>query len=565
MIRYLQNTNQNIWFPITFFLLFLPLCMQETVIAGVLYLEDVLPVERMKPITVIIDKPLKLKGNLRIPSNIYLKIEPKGFIDIEENNLVIPHIEAGLNKMFNPNAKGKVFIGSSIARIPQWWGAVADDHKDDTLAFQSWAASIQSNSIGQIPAGIYELSGTVGIYASNIMITAHGALFVQHNKNSITFDLNEKAVSDEENFIQNSIRWSGGRFHGSPDLTINNNNVGIRVRGITRGEISGVFGVGFGKTFIAFNPRDAFFIRDCHGYQNNIHVLIEDFQKKTANPQICNIEDCGWSTHYKAGIYIDGVANDLRILRSYFIGNDAVLIRTGLPHFSGQAIFVKDCSFEGGKEDGFYIRTIAEQAHPLRNFIIRDNTFQISRTKCIKIENVFGCNIDGNQFLSDQDGMIDIDAKSKKIFLGYNNYLGIHRVRQGIFYKCSRNEIFLSPNFIPVNSDKTVTLKISEIKASIVSLKIEKLLDLSNEEWRIIPPKAILLNLEIHNSDKKDWKTSLYIYLNEKENVENRIDLGSGFYAEILFPYSKFGSYISFPNSNDQYAVLKISLSALIY
>jgi len=418
--------------------------------AGEPYLEDILPKGREKPSLFVIGNRVQLRGNVKIPNNVFLKIEPGGSIDTGANKVMIPHLEAGCYQIFSPEAKGEVSLGSSIVRVPQWWGAQEDDNLDDTAAFNKWAQSIGDNSTAIVPAGAYRLNGGIGIYASNVAISAHGAVFVQYSKDSVTVDLNNRAVPEEKGFVQNSVRWSGGRFQVSPDVKANNTNVGIRIRGITRGEVSAVFGTGFGRAFVEMNPRDGFYIRDCHGYDNNIHVLVEDFQKKLANPQICNIENCGWGIHGTAGVLIRGAANDFRVVRSYFVGSDSIVVRTGIPNFSGQAVMIKDCSFEGGKPDGFYIRTVGEKGRPLRNLVIRDNTMQLAKTKCIKVENVHGCFIDGNQFLSDMEGMIYIDDASKYIVLGYNNFLNINRVRQGIVHKNARTEISL-PGYMSKN------------------------------------------------------------------------------------------------------------------
>lgn len=458
-----------------------------------LWLEDQLAGAKAE---VVVSQPVALRADLDLGPDICLRVLPGGRIDQREHTLHVACLDAGPYQIFDPVAKGVIRLGSAVIRLPQWWGARTDDRRDDTEAFRCWAEVMTSNTTARVPAGVYFLNGGVGITASNITITAYGAVFVQRAHKAVCFDLNAKASPEEKGTVQNSVRWFGGRLQGGSGQPLDNENVGFRVRAITRGEIAGVLGTGFGRAFIEINPRDGFFLRDCHGYNNNVHVLVEDYQHN-GNPQIFGLEDCVFTTHYKAGVLLRGAANDFRVVRSSFVGSDAILIRTGLPTFPGQAVVVKDCSFEGGRLGGFYVRTSPEPGRPLRNLIIRDNTFQINTSKCLDISNVIGCTIDGNQFLSSQEGMIEIDVNSCQIVLGRNTYLGLEKVSQAVRFYCAREEITLSPNFFPVVNAKQTRLVFDKSDIGVIQLLPGEGGGLAAQAARILPPKAAWLDIKV--------------------------------------------------------------------
>lgn len=204
--------------------------------------------------------------------------------------------------------------------------ATAGSAADNTTALQNWAAYINAGSFkrGIIPPGQYQVNGGIGFTVSRFHVSAHGAEITQNSTTAVTVDLNSGALANES-VITSYITWEGGRFiHAVPYATTANTATAIRARGITRCTIANVEVEDFGTAF-ALNPRDALSLRDCHGFQNNVHVHVEDWQTVAGNPQDILITGCAFSVHYDACYLFEGAVNQIHILGGYCIGSRAVV------------------------------------------------------------------------------------------------------------------------------------------------------------------------------------------------------------------------------------------------
>lgn len=222
----------------------------------------------------------------------------------------------------------------------------------NTTAFNNWDGFINQGNYqrGIIPPGDYDVNGNMATFTvSRFHIEAHGVNITQNSTTAVTVDLNGGALADES-VITSYITWEGGRFvHAVAYATTPNTATAIRARGITRCTIANVEVTQFGTGF-ALNPRDALTLRDCHGFQNNVHVNVADFQSATQNPQGLKFEGfCGWSVHYDAGIKIDGSFNEATIDGFYATGSRAIVIENASSVGSNNTITIASGGFEQGQ------------------------------------------------------------------------------------------------------------------------------------------------------------------------------------------------------------------------
>ena len=452
-----------------------------------------------------------ISTNLTLAANIVLAPSPGALLSPSTGKtLTIGKFEAGPWQCFS--GAGSVVLPACVVRIPQWWGAVADGITDSTTAFKAWATSVTDNSVAVIPPGSYLVNttfGPIGFHASNIKIKAEGALITEVGTNAVTFDLNKNALPDET-VITNNVYWEGGTLQSqTAAVGGGNTNVGIRVRGITRGYIRGTYGREFGTAFIQNSCRDAFHILECHGYNNGRHVHIPEYiTTATGNPQGFTISNCGFSIHYVAGIAIDSSADEIAITNNYFVGKDAIVIESGSAvaygNFNNQNIRIIGNGFEGGTTGNYYIRSPATNAtRTLYSLVIEQNAFQLSATKCIQLVKVASAFIDKNRFVSTEDGFIDIGADCTKIKFGQNDFFGSGTFTAGLAFACDRKEITFSESVRFRDVIQLVGWNYTAISTGTGTLDMSALTGTywtGEPDTKFCPPKAWLLRVRVEDS-----------------------------------------------------------------
>lgn len=123
--------------------------------------------------TVIISKPIRVRGDVVVPANVSLRFEHGGVLDVAERITLTINgsIEAPLQPVFQ--GPGKVRFGPGrVERVfPQWWGARGDGKGDNTAAIQSAIDSIRGGIVF-FPAGRYMTRGVTT--QSNITFQGEG-------------------------------------------------------------------------------------------------------------------------------------------------------------------------------------------------------------------------------------------------------------------------------------------------------------------------------------------------------------------------------------------------------
>jgi len=389
-----------------------------------------------------------------------------------------------------------------------WFGISSGG--DVTAKLEAAFALITNNTTLVIPPGSYSVNTTsapIGFASTNVTIYAHGVVFTQTGTAAIMFDLNTSAVILETS-ITNNVRWFGGWFTNNTSGNGGNTNIGIRARGITRGCIAHAYGTEHGEAFIEQEVRDAFYLYDVHGFNNDKHIWFAAYQTVTAgNPQGLTIRDCGFSIHYTAGIAVDSAISDLNIYDCYFIGKDSIVIESGSDashgSFNNQNINILNNSFEQGTTGDYYIRVPNTNSKTLYSLKLIGNNFQELATKCIQLVSADSVSIDANRFVSNEEGFVDLGANCKDINFGSNEFFSYTSFTQGLAFACARKEITFneSPRF-----DDVIQLSGWNFGGISTGTGTLDMSALAGARWtgerttKFCPPKAWLLRVRVEDS-----------------------------------------------------------------
>ncbi|GEM_PF-6139147 len=115
--------------------------------------------------TLVIDQPQSIASNLTIPSDVHLFFVGEGALRKGAKGRVSVVIQSPITapqrQIFVGFEPGEVVLRNSQKAIPQWWGAKANDDKDDSKAIQS--AIDSEASVVHLPQGHYIVNQPLNI------------------------------------------------------------------------------------------------------------------------------------------------------------------------------------------------------------------------------------------------------------------------------------------------------------------------------------------------------------------------------------------------------------------
>lgn len=406
------------------------------------------------------------------------------------------------------------------------FGATGDGVTDDTTAFTSWATYLNSfgdNSVcGLCPPGVYRIKQTIALSGSRTYIQAYGATIVSCAEAMVAVDLNSKAAPDESGRSY-YVFWSGGVFTNE---VVPNSNKGIVIHDITRGAVENVFGYDFGECFMEFAPRDSFRLSGIYGYTNNIDVHMPNWQTQGANPQVCSIENFGFSAPQGAGrdfrIKIDGIVNQLSILSGYAIGGaGAIKVAAGVNRSDGkhnsQKLKIEDLSSEQGVS-GFYI-DVSDSAGigaRLNGLVIRDCQFSSpgtgAKAKFATIDDVNDISISDCQFVTThrQSGWLTLGPNTTNVNLYTNSYVS---PPLDVLFSCSREQIYAHPTVYTTSAIVEGLVENNTQHATGTGSYSFSDMNVNMVGYQGIPPRAY--GVKIVASDSNSETSNAFAYVGE--------------------------------------------------
>ena len=218
-------------------------------------------------------------------------------------------------------------------------------------AFADYVNSRANFERAWIPPGTYQVNGTMSFTNASTRwhMEAHGVQFVQEATSGAIVELNSSGTPADGN-SSSYIVWEGGSFYHDVDYaTTPNTCVGISARVITRLAIRDCEFRDLHRG-MRLNPLDAVLVENCHGFKNDVHVFIEDYQTNAfGNPQDLVFISCGWSTKYTAGYLFEGSVNMVKIIGGYLIGSWGIKAENASTQRDNNGLHVDGVDFEQGQ------------------------------------------------------------------------------------------------------------------------------------------------------------------------------------------------------------------------
>ena len=126
--------------------------------------------------TLLVDSIETIKTNLIVPANITLKFQGEGMCKVG-SGATLRHqgpIDAPRWRIFS--GAGKVILNPAHVEnvYPQWFGAIADDGKNDAPAIQAAVYALPTGGVVCIPRGRYEIGATLKIHSNMALIGGIG-------------------------------------------------------------------------------------------------------------------------------------------------------------------------------------------------------------------------------------------------------------------------------------------------------------------------------------------------------------------------------------------------------
>lgn len=206
----------------------------------------------------------------------------------------------------------------------------ANSGTDNKTAADAWTSYINASDFkkGVCADGSYTINGAISLDTAKAMLSGYGVNLIQEATSGPLIDLNSTATSDETNGTSYIVLEGFHLTHTTNYATTANACVGIRARDITRLRISDIQ-VQQMHVGMEFNPRDECLVERFNCFQNDTHILVDDWQTSGANPQDVMFVSCGLSAHYSYGVRITGNCNNFKYEGGYNIGSRAFVVENG--------------------------------------------------------------------------------------------------------------------------------------------------------------------------------------------------------------------------------------------